>query len=147
MFRLLIASLAVVNAANIAPVMKLRGGMSLGPITPGNFNGVLQTAAAITAADAISQKYGGLDGTSLGSIFAGGVWNTNLLIALTTGVASTVVYSIEAASTFETAKLTAVLWLLSVGNKLKGKNFDFSSLMDDKVETVVAVVATYLAFA
>jgi hypothetical protein len=30
-------------------VLQLRGGMELGPLTPGNFNGVLQVAAAITA--------------------------------------------------------------------------------------------------
>ena len=32
--------------ANLAPVMKLRGGMNLGPLTPDNFGGALKVAAA-----------------------------------------------------------------------------------------------------
>ena len=46
--------------------MKLRGGMSnLGPLNPGNFNGAMQVAAAVTAAAAVTEKYGGIGETAL----------------------------------------------------------------------------------
>ena len=121
--------------------------MSIGPINPGNFNGALKVAAAVTAAGAVSEKYADIGGTALGGIFQGDVWDTNLVIALSTGVAGTVVYSVEAAAAFEAAKLTSVLWLLSVGTKLKDANYDVSTLGDNKVETLIAAVSTYLAFA
>merc|ERR1712167_65257 len=118
---LLIAFVAVANAASLkkpsANVMKLRGGMSLGPITPGNFDGALKVAAAITAAGAVTEKYAGIGETTITKFFKGDTWNTNLIIAMTTGVGSTVLYSVGA-SPFEAAKLTAVLWLASVVIKL-----------------------------
>ena len=49
-------------------VMKLRGGMSLGPINSGNFDGGLKVAAAVTAASAIANKYAGIDETKLGAL-------------------------------------------------------------------------------
>ena len=87
--------------------MKLRGGMSLGPLNPNNFNGACQVAAAVTAAAAITEKYGGLGETALTKKFKGDWQNTNLIIALVTGGASTVVASVNAAS-FNAAKLGAV---------------------------------------
>jgi len=136
----------VASASQLTPVLKLRGGMSLGPINPGNFDGALKVAAAVTAAGAVTEKYADLSETTITKMFKGDVWNTNLIIALTTGVGSTVLYSVGAAP-FEAAKLTAVLWLASVGMKLKDANFDLSSLKDNKVEGAVAALATYLAFA
>ena len=44
--------------------MKLRGGMSIGPITPGNFDGACKVAAAVTAAGAIANKYAGIGETT-----------------------------------------------------------------------------------
>ena len=44
-------------------------------------------------------------------------------------------------------RLSAVLWLASVLMDLKGKSFDVASLADDKVQTGVAALATYFAFA
>ena len=126
-------------------VMKLRGGMSLGPLNPNNFNGACQVAAAVTAAAAITEKYGGLGETALTKKFKGDWQNTNLIIALVTGGASTVVASVNAAS-FNAAKLGAVLWLVSVLSKAKDAG-DASSLMDNKEETLIAAAATYLAFA
>ena len=125
--------------------MKLRGGMSLGPLNPNNFNGACQVAAAVTAAAAITEKYGGLGETALTKKFKGDWQNTNLIIALVTGGASTVVASVNAAS-FNAAKLGAVLWLVSVLSKAQDAG-DASSLMDNKEETLIAAAATYLAFA
>ena len=99
--------------------MKLRGGMSLGPLNPNNFNGACQVAAAVTAAAAITEKYGGLGENALTKKFKGDWQNTNLIIALVTGGASTVVASVNAAAGFETAKVGAVLWLVSVLSKAK----------------------------
>ena len=79
--------------------------------------------------------------------FSGDTWNTNLIIQLTTGVASTVVYSVGVANPFEAAKITSVLWLIGVLSKLKDAEFDVKTLGDDKVETVVAAAATFFAFA
>ena len=46
------------QAVQPAPgLMKLRGGMSLGPLNPGNFEGGMKVAAAITAAGAVTSKY------------------------------------------------------------------------------------------
>ena len=73
------------------------------------------------------------------------MWNTNLVISLVTDVASSVVYSV-AASPFD-AKLTAVLWLASVLIDLKDASYDIGSLKDSKLQTGVAAVAAYLAFA
>ena len=50
-------------------------------------------------------------------------------------------------SGFEAAKLASTLWLASVLIKLKDKSFDVATLADDKVETVVALLSTYLAYA
>ena len=109
--------------------MKLRGGMSnLGPLNPGNFNGAMQVAAAVTAAAAVTEKYGGIGETALTKKFKGDVWNTNLIIQLTTGVASTVVYSVGVANPFEAAKITSVLWLIGVLSKLKDAEFDVKTL-------------------
>ena len=128
--------------------MRLRGGAAdLGPLTPDNFNGVMAVAAAITAASAITEKYAGLGENALTKKFKGDVWNTNLIIQLTTGVASTVVYSVGVANPFEAAKITSVLWLIGVLSKLKDAEFDVKTLGDDKVETVVAAAATFFAFA
>ena len=102
--------------------------------------------AAVTAAGAITAKYADVDSTTLTKTLSGGVWNTNLVISLVTGVASSVVYSV-AASPFDTAKLTAVLWLASVLIDLKDASYDIGSLKDSKLQPGVAAVAAYLAFA
>ena len=96
--------------------------------------------AAVTAAGAITAKYADVDSTTLTKTLSGGVWNTNLVISLVTGVASSVVYSV-AASPFDTAKLTAVLWLASVLIDLKDASYDIGSLKDSKLQTGVAAVA------
>jgi len=127
-------------------VLQLRGGMDLGPLNPDNFNGALQVAAAITAASAITEKYAGVGETALTKTFKGDLFNTNLIISMVTGVASTVVYSVGASS-FDSGQLKAALWLLSVLVKLKDSNFDMGTLMDSPVEKVVALAATLLAFA
>lgn len=127
-------------------LMKLRGGMGLGPITPGNFDGALKVAAAMTVASAVSQKYADLGDTALGKTFTGDTWTTNVVISMATGVASTVIYSVSA-SPFDTAKLTACLWLASVVVKLKDADWDLSSLKDAPVEKAIAVIAGLLAFA
>ena len=120
--------------------------MSLGPINPDNLDGVLKVAAAVTAAGAITEKYAGLGETTLTKLFKGDVWTTNLIIAMTTGVASTVIYSVGG-SAFDTAKLGAVLWLASVLIKLKDAGFDVMTLKDNMVETGVAALSTFFAFA
>ena len=102
--------------------------------------------AAITAAGAISSKYAGIEGTTLTKTFSGGVWNDNLIISMIAGVTSTVVYSVGASS-FDAAQLTAVLWLASVLIDLKDASYDIGSLKDSKLQTGVAAVAAYLAFA
>merc|ERR1719305_894204 len=148
MFRFAVAFLAVANAANLKQpnLMKLRGGVALGPIDSDNVNGVLKVAAAVTAAGAISEKYAGIGETTVTKTFKGDVWNTNLVIALVTGVASSVVYSVGA-SAFDGAKLTSALWLLSVLMKLKDASFDVSTLANDPVETLVAALTTVFAWA
>jgi hypothetical protein len=138
---------AVLKTPAMQNAMKLRGGMSnLGPLNPGNFNGAMQVAAAVTAAAAVTEKYGGIGETALTKKFKGDVWNTNLIISLVTGGASAVVYSVTG-SAFEAAKVTSILWLVSVLAKLQDAEFDVKTLLDDKVETVVALAATYFAFA
>ena len=87
-----------------------------------------------------------MDATTLTKTFSGGVWNANLVISLITGVANTVVYSVGA-SAFDATKLTAVLWLATVLLDLKNADFDLSSLKDNKVQTGVAALAAYFAFA
>ena len=173
MLSLVCSLLAFQQHTSQAPlsVMKLRGGMNIGPINPGaraivppqrrqprarpltstpcivgNFNGALKVAAAVTAASAITEKYADLGETALTKTFKGDVFNTNLIIAMVTGAASSVVYSVGA-SPFDTAKLTAVLWLASVLVKLKDANFDMSTLKDGPIEKSVTVLSTLLAFA
>ena len=65
---------------------------------------------------------------------------------MVTGVASTVVYSVGG-SPFEAAKLASVLWLVSVVSKLKDNGFDVSTLANDPIETGVAALVTFFAFA
>eukprot|EP00900_Chrysochromulina_parva_P004476 jgi/Chrpa1/14029/Chrysochromulina_OHIO_Genome00000103-RA len=129
-------------------VLQLRGGMELGPLTPGNFNGVLQVAAAITAASAISEKYANIGETTLTKTFKGDVFNTNLIISMVTGVVSTAVYS-AGASSFDSLQLTAALWLLSTLVKFKDSGFDVSTLTDmsTALEKGITIAAAVLAFA
>jgi hypothetical protein len=134
------------QSSSVPTLMKLRGGMSLGPINPGNLDGVLKVVAAVTAAGAITEKYAGVGETTLTKMFKGDVWSTNLIISMVTGVSSAVIYSVGA-SPFDVAKLGAVLWLSSVLMKLKDANFDLMTLKDDPVETVVAALSTFFAFA
>merc|ERR1712167_42922 len=97
MLATLLAFTAAANAAVLKPesrVLKLRGGMNLGPLTPDNFGGALKVAAAVTAASAVTEKYAGLGETAVTKLFKGDVWTTNLIIAMVTGVSSTVVYSV-----------------------------------------------------
>ena len=77
--------------------MKLRGGMSLGPLNPNNFNGACQVAAAVTAAAAITEKYGGLGETALTKKFKGDWQNTNLIIALVTAYTMKMFLGLETA--------------------------------------------------
>lgn len=102
--------------------------------------------AAITAAGAITSKYADLDGTTLTKTFKGGVWNSNLIISMITGVTSTVIYSVGG-SAFDGAQLTAALWLFSAIMDFKDSGFDINSLTENKVQTGIAALATYLAFA
>ena len=148
MFALITSALAVASpsALSQSKVLALRGGMSMGPFNAGNFENSLKVCAALTAAGAMTAKYADIEGTTLTKALSGGVWDTNLMISLVTGVTSTVVYSVGGSS-FETAKLTAVLWLATVLLDLKASNFDLATLKDAKLQTGLAVAAAYLAFA
>merc|ERR1712072_1380104 len=81
-------------------------------------------------------------GTTLTKTFKGDVWNTNLIISMVTGTASSVIYSVGG-SAFDAGKLAAVLWLASVVMKLKDASFDVSTLKDSPVETGVAAISTF----
>ena len=130
-------------------LLKLRGGVDLGPINDDNVNGFLKLAAACTAAGAITQKYADLEATTITKFFSGDVWTSNLIIALVTGVASTVVYNVGA-SGFEAGKLTSALWAATVLLNLQSSNFDVAGLFADReklTEFVIAVVTSVLAWA
>ena len=66
---------AVVSASKvpISKVLTLRGGIDLGPITSSNIDGILKVAGAVTAAGAITEKYAGIDETTLTKTFKGDV--------------------------------------------------------------------------
>merc|ERR1712072_161004 len=127
-------------------LLTLRGGMDLGPLDADNVGGFLKVAAAVTAASAVTEKYAGLGETAVTKLFKGDVWTTNLIIAMVTGVASTVVYSVGG-SAFDAAQLGAVLWLAGVVSKLKDSGFDVMTLKDDPVETGIALISAVFAFA
>ena len=55
---------------------------------------------------------------SRGDFFSGDVWTTNVVVAMVTGLASTVLYTMGE-SGFDTTQLTAALWLGSLALKLK----------------------------
>ena len=94
----------------------------------------------------MTEKFADIGETALTKTFKGAVWNTNLIISLVTGAASTAAYSVGA-SPWEAAKVTSVLWIVSVLVKLKDNNFDLKTLADEPVEGAVAVLAGLLAFA
>ena len=97
-----------------------------------------QVAGAVTAAGAITEKYAGLGETELTKLFKGDVWTTNLIIAMVTGVATNVLYSVGA-SDFDGGKLASALWLAGLVMKLKDSP-DVGTLTGNPVETVVAVL-------
>lgn len=105
----------------------------------------LQVAAAVTAAGAITEKYADIGETTLTKLFKGDVWSTNLIIAIVTGVATNVLYSVGA-SDFDSGKLTSALWLLSVLVKLKDGGFDVAGLVNDPVEPVIALLLALFAW-
>ena len=103
-----------------------------------------QVAAGVTAAGAITEKYAGLGETELTKLFKGDVWTTNLIIAMVTGVATNVLYSVGG-SDFDAGKLTSLLWLAGLIMKLKDSP-DLATITGNPVESAVAVVATMLAW-
>jgi len=141
-----ILALATVASASQLPVLKLRGGMDLGPVTADNVGGVLKVAAALTAAGAITEKYADLGETTITKATKGEVFTTNVIIAIVTGVATNVLYSVGA-SDFDAGKLASALWVASVLIKFKDAGFDVASLTGNAVETAIAIVTTLLAWA
>jgi hypothetical protein len=133
-----LASVSTTPLLAQSKVLALRGGMDLGPINADNTGGFLKVAAAVTAAGAITEKYAGLEETSLTKFFKGEVWTTNLIISLVTGVAANVLYSVGA-SDFNSGKLTSALWLAGVLLKLKDSP-DIATVQSNLVETVVAIL-------
>jgi hypothetical protein len=118
-----------------------------------NFRPLTRLAAFPThppslAASAISEKYANIGETTLTKTFKGDVFNTNLIISMVTGVVSTAVYS-AGASSFDSLKLTAALWLLSTLVKFKDSGFDVSTLTDmsTALEKGITIAAAVLAFA
>merc|ERR1712167_552309 len=99
----------------------------------------------VTAAGAVTSKYADIGETTLTKTFSGDVWNTNLIIAIVTGVANTVLYTVGE-SGFDAGKLTALLWLGGLIMKLKDAP-SADTIMNNPVESVIAVVSTLLAFA
>ena len=102
------------------------------------------TAAATTVASAVASKYGGFGSTSLGDFFSGDVWTPNVVVAMVTGLASTVLYTMGE-SGFDTTQLTAALWLGSLALKLKD-NASVDTLKDNKEETIIAAVLALNTF-
>jgi len=147
-FLALVALVAQSQASVLAnsKVLALRGGMDLGPVTADNVGGVLKVAAALTASGAILEKYAGVGETTITKATKGDFFSTNLVIAMVTGVATNVLYSVGS-SGFDAGKLTSALWLISVLVKFKDAGFDVGSLMNDPMETAVAVLSTLLAWA
>ena len=103
-----------------------------------------QVAAGVTAAGAITEKYAGLGETELTKLFKGDVWTTNVVVAMVTGLASTVLYTMGE-SGFDTTQLTAALWLGSLALKLKD-NASVDTLKDNKEETIIAAVLALNTF-
>ena len=75
------------------------------------------------------------------------VWSTNLVIAMVTGVATNVLYTVGG-SDFDAGKLSSVLWLVSVISKLVDSKGDFSAWMSPEgmVEPVIALLLTLFAW-
>ena len=125
-------------------LMALRGGMAVGPLDADMSANLLKVAAATTVASAVASKYGGFGSTSLGDFFSGDVWTTNVVVAMVTGLASTVLYTMGE-SGFDTTQLTAALWLGSLALKLKD-NASVDTLKDNKEETIIAAVLALNTF-
>merc|ERR1711881_527398 len=140
-----VAAASKVSVLPQSKLLTLRGGMALGPLDADNVGGFLKVAAAVTAAGAITEKYAGLGETELTKLFKGDVWTTNLIIAMVTGVATNVLYSVGA-SDFDAGKLTSALWLAGLIVKLKDSP-DVATLTSNPVEAAVAIVTTLLAWA
>jgi|TARA_B100000405_G_scaffold283020_1_gene228360 hypothetical protein len=136
--------LAVLLTPLSTNLMALRGGMAVGPLDADMSANLLKVAAATTVASAVASKYGGFGSTSLGDFFSGDVWTTNVVVAMVTGLASTVLYTMGE-SGFDTTQLTAALWLGSLALKLKD-NASVDTLKDNKEETIIAAVLALNTF-
>ena len=136
--------LAVLLTPLSTNLMALRGGMAVGPLDADMSANLLKVAAATTVASAVASKYGGFGSTSLGDFFSGDVWTTNVVVAMVTGLASTVLYTMGE-SGFDTTQLTAALWLGSLALKLKD-NASVDTLKDHKEETIIAAVLALNTF-
>ena len=64
---------------------------------------------------------------------------------MVTGVATNVLYSVGA-SGFDSGKLASALWMVGLLSKLKDSP-DVSTITDNPVESVIAIVTTLLAWA
>ena len=136
--------LAVLLTPLSTNLMALRGGMAVGPLDADMSANLLKVAAATTVASAVASKYGGFGSTSLGDFFSGDVWTTNVVVAMVTGLASTVLYTMGE-SGFDTNQLTSALWLGSLALKLKD-NASVDTLKDNKEETIIAAVLALNTF-
>ena len=72
------------------------------------------------------------------------MWTTNVVVAMVTGLASTVLYTMGE-SGFDTTQLTAALWLGALALKLKD-NASVDTLKDNKEETIIAAVLALNTF-
>lgn len=133
-----LASVSTTPLLAQSKVLALRGGMDLGPINADNTGGFLKVAAAVTVAGAITEKYAGLGETELTKLFKGDVWTTNVIIAMVTGLATNVLYSVGA-SDFDGGKLTSILWLAGLAMKLKDSP-DVGTLTGNPVESIIAIL-------
>ena len=139
-----LASVSTTPLLAQSKVLALRGGMDIGPINADNTGGFLKVAAAVTAAGAITEKYGGLEETTLTKLFKGDVWTTNLIILMVTGVATNVLYSVGGAN-FDAGKLTSLLWLAGLVVKLKDAP-ELATLMNNPVDAVIAITLSAIAW-
>jgi len=119
--------------------------MDIGPLNADNVGAFMKVAAGVTAAGAITEKYGGLGETELTKLFKGDVWTTNLIIAMVTGVVTNVLYSVSD-GTFDAGKLTSLLWLAGFLMKLKDAP-EIATVMSNPVEAVVTIVMALTAWA
>lgn len=125
--------------------LHVKGGASVGPLTSKLAGDIGKMVTGVTVGSAVLEKYGGMGSTTLGKFMTGDLFTTNAVVTLVASCASKFFVG-TCASGFDPVKLTAALWITSLGITLKNDGVSADTVMANREATVIAALLGFMAF-